>query len=325
MQIILNDLEEKQPYRPYEADQQSLITKLGWKLQVDKKVRTPDYVPITSLGTDNVEEYQKGFLGALSNAYSMHRKITINPHDFWFIVLCEIATVIKTNSDACRPLFTKSQDKVDIVIPTDDPTTIDLAKVVEHLRALVPVNVDMFVPELSTMDDNVRVAMYASLCDGLQHYYNYMTFCCGIPEINVGGTKKDYELLLNNVAELAQVFKNIQFPEMVEYMIRVGDIFASILKTFVYEDKSFWTGIFTSRNEGSGGQLYIDGWITDLYFMKPDDTKIENFESSFAIVPYKNLDTGVEFKAVHGGFKRMIVDGYVTTGYEGVIFQKVPQ
>lgn len=36
----------------------------------------------------------KGFLSHLSKAYSQHYKIAVNPQDFWFIVVCEIAAIV---------------------------------------------------------------------------------------------------------------------------------------------------------------------------------------------------------------------------------------
>jgi hypothetical protein len=263
---------------------------------------------------------QLGFLEMLSLAYSQHRKVEIAPHDLWYIVLCELATYIKGNVEECRPLFTKSAEKVSIVVPTDDPSAIDLNLVLDQLRNLVPLEVALFVPELSTLNTYSRMSMYAALCDGLQHYYNYMTFCCGIPAVRIMGTLEDWETLSNCVTGLMNAFADIEGP-IFPYLIKVQNVFGAIVNSYKSKNPEFFLNIFTQKNVGSGGELDIDGWITDLYLERKNTRKLENFLTSFATVPYTNLDSGKNFKAVYGAFLNCEIDEHLRSTYGSFVFQ----
>lgn len=330
MQIILNpDLEK---YTPSEqrlawiAEQKKLAVanlsnKLMWKLKESNKDKAFAFIG-SNINMDEVENLQLGYLGMLSQSYSNHEKIEIAPHDIWYLILSEIAIIIKANTEACRPLFTSSQEKIDISVPVDDVTKIDLALVVTELRKLIPVDVDIFVPKLSTSTPDAQIAMYAALCDGVSAYYSYSTFMCGIPEIRLTGTRQDWLSLLQRAGIIAAMFGTVGLFPAVEYMIRVGDILDKIQCSFDIVDAEFWKDIFRSKNVGSGGELTINGWITDLYYEKRDMKKLENFMTAVTIVPYKNLGTGREFKGIYGAFECVRTDDdFLRAGYSNLIFE----
>lgn len=271
----------------------------------------------------NPEAVGKGFLGHLSHAYSYHRPIEIAPHDLWLIVLTELANAIKLEPDRCRSLFTRSDEKTAIIIPVTDPTRIDLDYLIGQLRDLVPVSIDKFIPTLSTTDDMVRATMYAAFADGVQHYYDYMTMMCGIPKIRLLGTQEDWKQLILSASFIKGFFGGVEYTKVVEYMARVEEIFEQIYESYDRCDmEDFWRGIYTQKNVGSGQELDISGWIKDLYFGKRG-ARLENFLTSVAIVPYKNLDTGKEFKGVYGGFRRLVTeDRFIKTGYSQIIYVK---
>jgi hypothetical protein len=301
----------------------NLAKRLGNKLdKIDGKVF--GFIG-SNINPADVETLQEGFVGLLSHAYSKHEKIEIAPHDIWYLVLSEIAIIIKGNVEACRPLFTKSQDVQNIKVQVADVTQIDLAAVVSQLRELIPVDVDVFVPmNLSTLTPESTIAMYAALCDGVSAYYSYSTFMCGIPEIRFTGTQQDWQSLLYRCGMIAAMFGTVNLPKAVEYMIGVGDIINEIQESFTAETPNldFFKGIFTSKNVGSGGELDINGWITKLYYEKRKSNKLENFMNSVTVVSYNNLETGREFKGVYGAFERLRTDDdFVKAGYANLIFE----
>lgn len=287
----------------------------------------PQYVMVRhTLLEGNPEMVGKGFLGHLSHAYAHHRPIEIAPHDLWLIVLTELANAIKLEPVRCRSLFTRSDEKTTIIIPVNDPASINLDYLVEQLRGLVPVAVDKFVPTLSTLDDMARVTMYAAFADGVQHYYSYMTQLCGIPKIRLLGTQEDWKRLILSASFIKGFFDGVEYTEVVQYMARVEEIFEQIYESYDRCDmEDFWRDIYTQKNVGSGQQLDINGWIKDLYFGERG-LRLENFLTSVAVVPYKNLDTGQEYKGVYGGFRRLVTaDRFIKTGYAQIIYAKTKE
>lgn len=318
--ITLNsDLEEVFPKYTNMVDENFLkVIKL--KLP---KIKDSGYSLLSPLA-EQVENNHQGFLGFISKAYSNHKKIEIAPHDIWYLVMTEVAQFIKKNTEACRPLFTKEESSVTIFVPTDNPEEINLSLVIEELRSKVPVNVDLFVPQFSTLNKSSQLACYAAFCDGLQVYYNYMTFCCGIPEIRVTGTQADWQMMVDNFGKISQLFQQIN-SEFAHYLQQVQSRVAGMIEnSFINANPEFWLDIYSKKNIGSGGEFVISGWITEFYFEKCELPKLENFASTISVVPYKNVETGRSFVGVNGAFKTLRTDdGFIKCGYEQFIFEVV--
>lgn len=319
--ITLNSsLEEKFPNYSNNVDQHFLKA-VKHKLP---KLNNADYNLISPIVGD-YESNSQGFLGFISKAYSNHKKIEIAPHDIWYLIMTEVAQFIKKNTEACRPLFTREVTSVNILVPTSNVEEINLSLVIEQLRTKVPVDVDLFVPEFSNLDQASRLACYAALCDGLQVYYNYMTFCCGIPEIRITGLQEDWQKMADNLASISQLFQKVNLIDFANYLKTVQSrVVGMIENSFVKANPAFWLDIYSKKNIGSGGEFTISGWITEFYFEKCKLPKLENFSSTISVVPYENLETGRKFVGVNGAFKTLrLDDGFIKCGYEQFIFEIV--
>lgn len=265
---------------------------------------------------------QLGFVGFLSRAYSRHESIEIYPHDLWYIVLAEVAKAIKEREGICRPLFTRSENKVDIFVPVEDPTTIDLDAVVFHLRNLVPVDVGLFLPSLPSAPTTANLAMSAAFCDALSVYYNYMTYCCGIPQIRVMGTQDEWNTLALCSKNIRSLFSSIGYKTVTIMLDKVTGIFQRVTASFDTPDPFFWMDIFTQKNIGSGRELAINGWVTDLFLNPSRGEKLENLTLNYSVVPYLNVNTSRRFKGIYGCFEGIRVDnGFMKTGYSSLVFE----
>ena len=280
--------------------------------------------------TEDVEGIQSGFLYLLSDAYSNHRKIVLAPHDIWYIILTELTLIIEANVNKCRPLFTRSDEKVEILIQTDDVTTIHPYEILEKLKLLVPVDIDLFLPQFSTATNRYNLAAAATFAGGLKHYYNYMTFCCGIPEIKITGLREDWELLAHNMKDICMMLDQLgvevfEKRKIVDWYNDVVNVVAEIIMSLDGSPNfDFMKSIFTQKNVGSGGELNVSGWITRVFCAICSSPKIENFAATWGMLPYKNLETGREFLGVHGAFNRKRdEDGFVYASYDEVLFEKV--
>ena len=205
MKIILDPALQRIP--PYKAPDYS-------RMLANHATQVADTLgfKMTWLGSNfdpDLERTQMGYIGLVSEAYNHHEKLRVTPHDLWFIVMTQIAKIVNANSDTCRPLFTASDEKIEILVPTGDVTTIDPVRLLQYLASLVPTKSTLFVPELSTADLYARMAMAAVFADAVQSYYDYSTFCCGIPEIEVTGTTEDWQLLTTNSMAISELFNGV--------------------------------------------------------------------------------------------------------------------
>jgi hypothetical protein len=317
MQIVLNSKLEKIEGLPKNNSIKYLVGQIQRRLG-------ENYKPVGSyLSAETVK--QLGFVGVLSRAYSLHEKLEIAPHDIWYLILSEIALIIKGNEQVCRPLFTRDpENKIDISVPVDDVTQINLRAIIAHLRVLVPVDIDIFIPKLSNITPEAQTSLYAALADGVSGYYSYSTFCCGLPEIRLTGTQEDWITLYNSARSINGLFTSVNFREAAEYMDKVSQTLHSIVASFDKQDLDFWKNIFTQENIGSGGELEINGWITSLYWDLTSPRKLENFMVNNTVVPYKNLETGRKFKGVFGAFETFRTeDDFLRTGYSQIVFEEL--
>ena len=145
------------------------------------------------------------FMYALSNAYSLHQSISFGPHDLWYVIMTEIARTINANPKQFETLFTRTPgEKQSIIVEGFD--NLDLKAVCAQLRDLVPVNIDVFMPDFSTHTFESKMATMAAFADAVKSYYNYMTLACGIKSLEIRGSVQDWELFYTHLGELSLIF-----------------------------------------------------------------------------------------------------------------------
>ncbi len=340
MRVMLNDgLVEQEPRRP--RNQRWVIQTIDAKLYPPTGFTryAPDDPPSKHLTVSpNIPEgaeAQLHFFDMLSAAYSAHRAIRIAPHDLWYIVLCEIAATINLFPEEFRFLFTDTQEKKLIAVQTATPDELPLDLIMDRLAHLVPSNTEIFLPEFSTLDDGARLAFKAAFADAVKSYYSYGTFCCGLPAVEFSGTLDDWNLFGASLNEIATLLKPCldklpaasanQDQRWVTsgYFYQILCRIEQIANLFEGGDDAFVRDIFTQKNVGSGGQLNINGWITEFY-VAGSMGRADNLNQCLSIVPFINLNTKETFKLVAGSFWSEVEDGFRVARYGTYTFADAP-
>lgn len=266
---------------------------------------------------------QDGFLEFFAAAYNNHLKVAIAPQDIWFMLMTQVSACVNANPEQYRAVFTTAEGKTDIMIPTGDITYLPLDILMRSLEQLVPNgNAHWFTPEFSTDTDMSRRAIQGVFAEAVQHYYNYMTYCCGIPAVKVVGTVNDWTKLVSCLRNIGDLLGG----KLQEWLLSLEPRFTLFIDTLKGAgDPEEWKNIYTQRNIGSGGELIISGWITEFYMTKPDLPKLENFRATLAVVPYTNLETHREFRAVFAPSVRLEdTEGFMRLGYVEEVFELMP-
>ena len=265
----------------------------------------------------NGEHRHLGYLEYLSTAWSNHYGIIFTPDIFWQLFLTEIAGHIKDNFEKYRDLFTDSDKKKEITVPTGDPQLIDLNLIAEELSRLVPTDSSIFLPEFTTTTTGSSFAFIASFADAMSPYYNYSMFLCGIPKVKLLGEESDWDAVISRIGYFKKI---IDLPE---YFREVETLANDIRANISDPDSEFWKGIFSLKKCGSGGQVEVDGWISNFYIKKPKPAYIQNYPSSVSFVKYKFLNTGQNFELCYGLFSSNIEDGYLIPEFGFVINEEI--
>lgn len=260
-----------------------------------------------------------GLFGLLSLAYTYHLPVQIRPDDFLYLIQTEITKIINENPKQYKNLFTDSDEKKTLMIPTGSVIDIDPEVVVKVLTSYIKFSPYSWINIFSTTDGNSIVAQYATLAESAGNYYNYVTYLCGIPSIKLLGTIDDWGSLFYHLKyNLKSIFKNTDVEKYLD------SIFELLFNVCYNRDKEFWIDIFSQKNVGSGCDLSINGWIKNFYSEQPELPKIDNFKYNYSSINYKNEETNREFTQIIGPFKYIEnPDGYWSVDFTKIIYEKI--
>lgn len=272
----------------------------------DRKLREKAIIKSTIPDTADTS-YFRGYFGYLNLAYNSHHGLVISPPLIWYTVLAEVAGHVKGDAEHYRPLFTDSPGKKDVTVYGNAEDGIDPRDFVEQLRGLVPMGVDLFLPEFSTATESYDIAAAAAFCDAVSPYYDYSMLLCGISRVRVEGTVQDWDNLLAHLDAVVgrldkaeKWFKTIR-PH-VEKMRAAAD---------GEVDADFWRRIYTETRCGSGSQVLVNGWFKDFAMDQPQLAYPKNFPPHVSNVEVTQVETGRKYKFSTGILYARLEDDYL--------------
>lgn len=293
----LCDVEEI-PFNNYDTRRSDILRKaysegaLSWSYRNQETTYTEKCV-FNTIPKD-AECYHHNYLSYLQNAYAKHRKVVIAPHTFWYSIVAEIAQHVVSNADKHRSLFTKDPtEKIEIIVECfreDEP--LRMGAIFDRLKELVPVNVELFVPEFSTSTEMSELATLGAFLETCSPYYSYGMLACGIPEIKVEGTLNDWTNIRNNLLELVPLFESVD-SALAPHIN--NNILPILEKLIVGKDRDWFFKIFTQKRCGSGSQHFVDGWFTKMFMDIPKQPEVANFSSHVTKVPYFTLPSNTNW------------------------------
>lgn len=287
----------------------------------------PDAAVVRGLGDHQLT--QTGFVNVVAEAYSSHHGLVLHPHDIWYVVLSNIAAIVGKNPKGYQGLYTTSDEKQELLVIQDHPTDINIEALILALDERMPVDISIFLPDLSTATPQAKLAMSAAVLDAAKHFYDYGMFCCGIPFIDLRGTAEDWNSLIASINAINVEITKLDKPQLAQplskYLRDANYVITQIAEAFNSDQSEFFRGIFTKENVGSGGDLKVTGWICELYHNVKSGDLIRSFHDTCSSFPYKNVSTGQHFMMYHGAFGSNVVDGAIEIAYDHVTIEYKPK
>lgn len=258
------------------------------------------------------------YLTYLETCWKTHYGLIVKPDFLWFIIISEIASIIKDSPEDYRANFSESKAKLSLTIAHSDPSVLNIDSLFEKLSEVLP-NKDIisdFIPEFSTSNASDTFAFKSVLCDAMQVYYEYFTYCCGISKMKIFGTKDDYNVMSYKLDHLLS--NGLDKPKMRSYIEQVKEQLKTIYDNF--DNDEFWSGMFWLEFCGSGSQTEVRGWIRNFYIKNINPSYVSNYSKSVSVVPYKNLADGKYYTLMCGLFESNISqDGYLNPEFNYLI------
>jgi hypothetical protein len=208
---------------------------------------------------------QHPFFNGMYQAYADHRPFVLSPDMILLLLDQGFARHVKFNAEALRKHFVSHSEKLSLVIVNnkiklDNPSS-PWEEVFEGFEKEISKHTSKELAKTLTADFTTttsvtRIATQTALMESVKPYFQFVqiTISCGIPEITLEGSPKDWERVL----EKAQKMKKYELSWWIDEL-------EPLLKEFIKAskgkaDKDFWRNMFKYHTlKVYGSPKSIDG------------------------------------------------------------------
>lgn len=245
-----------------------------------------------------------GLIYYLNYCWAKEIGVSLRPDIFWYTIVSEIAREIVSNPNKFKHLFSNQSEKIKLTTFTNLDYDINLDAVDNLLeKNILNKEFKNLITNIhfDSQPDNFDLAIKIAFAYMASPFFEYLTYRCGIPQIEILGSHQEYELLYENILKL----KNY-VPEFTEYLDNCSKLINDLIywrfndtqrTTFLKECKSvemFLSAIFyINKNCGSGHPYIINGWIKKLYINKYSD--LSEYPAHLNYIPYEFLNNNTYY------------------------------
>ncbi|HJP96485.1 MAG TPA: DUF4419 domain-containing protein [Candidatus Saccharimonadales bacterium] len=247
---------------------------------------------VTDIGGRNLDGIAPAMFGAqptttsllvqgAHQAYAAHLGFGLRPEVVWYAVVSELGEHIRQNIARYRgllgpdwrlgPRVTYSPYR------TQEETQEHYYR--ELTKALGSELPQLFVPGLSTMDHEARLALIGAYMEASGPYRNYQVpSMCAMPRVEIEGTADDWLTLKHNVERLMDLF-----PALGRYLNEVESVLYTIHCTVAGLEinlDNFWGRMYKWDDRICNGP-YVQGWITALFAHKRNESGVPRLRTDF--------------------------------------------
>jgi len=244
-----------------------------------------------------------GFFSAILACYNNHWVLRTSPDDWWNVIVRVVAQAVDENGDKerVRSLFVDHEGKKDITIIVPHLGTVDYSWLFDQfskglrMNIKTPGYVDVMQADFTTTTPQQLISSQVMLMSSLQKYFSYSSgTLCGIPGVDMKGTKEDWEKLIEKTEALEKILSTVmEDVELGDWFRSTKQILSKLLDTFHGNPDKEWWGHILSWNQtyGSGSRSWWDGWMID--FLKAGRAeKPSDFQSGTVSVPIHIFEDG---------------------------------
>lgn len=291
MRIELEKPNGRVTYKDYPTKEQFVDRFSEVKRNWETNTSTRGLIPNSN--TLDVGIFHANFLEALEIAWGHHYGVAITPDIIWHTLLSEVVGIVAEDPKKYENLFTETPGEKQLVKILSLNEIMPLEDLMSALKDRVPTNTDIFLPDFTTSNEISRLSRYATFANLVSPYYSYMVLACGIPHIDVLGSQQDYNVVRRNWNEFAKIITGHS-----DYFFKVSSTIERLIGEI--ENPNFWMEIFKVERCGSGSEIELYGWWTDLYRNQPSLRKLCNWSTHMSKVLYTQAETKKDFELYHG-------------------------
>ena len=271
-------------------------------------------VPILGSKNINVREGAGdfGFFTAVYEAYNNHWALRTTPEDWWFTIIRTVALAIDENSKnpKVRSFFVQHEGKKELrvnVAPGSLPHHVDYSNFFDQMTNLIDQNVkvtgyvDAIRSDFSTSSKVHKIISEITVMSSTQEFFDFTgaTFC-GIPNVEMLGTLKDWKNLKKKVLNLKKILQTIiRDIYLTDYFDQIPMICDSLIETYAGTSSNitseWWSHIFNKEERfGSGGGTYYNGWFIEQFLNLGSVRSFGAVPTGLVTVPMKLKENQLE-------------------------------
>ena len=181
------------------------------KSENDKNVDVSNCEPVIGPSENVVYDKDFGFFSAILACYNNHWILKTSPDDWWNVITRTVAQAVDDNGDEekVRNFFVEHDGKKKIRIEVPKLSTVNYSwlfdQFSEGIRANIktPEYVDLMQANFSTTTLDRMISSQVMIMSSMQKYFSFHCgTSCGIPGVEMQGTREDWEQLLNKTEQL---------------------------------------------------------------------------------------------------------------------------
>lgn len=261
-----------------------------------------------------------GWVNYLFYCWANEKGCCLRPDMIWYRIISETCKIIMGYPNKYRHLFTKNNDKEDIIMVNGNIYEINCDLLDKLLEARVPnkefrnliVNTNF-----KSQPKNFDLAKKICFANMATPYYNFMDTMCDIPMVDLRGTIDEWIELADKVFSLAKFIPDDAYFEkcletiydIIYYVFDHQSILTKpvLRKMIIVEDKRKMAGYkceqieYTSKEDFFSDMFWIKkvcssghppnvcyGWFNNFYNNRERD--LELYPCDLSYVPYKQID-----------------------------------
>jgi len=205
-------------------------------------------------------------------AYQNHYPLTISPDIAWLLICQGFANHVNADPEKIRSQFVNFEGKKTLTVERDVSKLENIAdfqwetlfpEFAEQIGSFTGKGlIDNLSADFTTTTPTVLVASQITLMESMKEFFNYkVSFIgCGISEVTVEGSVKDWQKILKRLDYLAKYDLEWWTSELKPVIQKIIDTKKGKL------DKQFWMNMVKYHKLGVYGSYDgIDGWLLKFY------------------------------------------------------------
>ena len=244
-----------------------------YEIEIEKEnINFPFNIVAKSQLPDNLVTFgYHSFFNGMYQAYADHRPFVLSPDMIWLLISQGFTRHVNANPEELRHHFVDFSGKVSLIVSTDEIKLDNpnspwekvfpeyTKQIAEHTSSEL---IDLLSPNFTTTTTVEKVASEITIMEAMKPYFEFIVFyaVCGIPEITLQGTPKDWQKILDKTKHL----RKYGLEWWTEELEPILEEFVKASKGKI--NKRFWKNMFKYHSKKEyGAPKIIDGWIVKFF------------------------------------------------------------